>query len=248
MKVVNRYIGVYAGFLGDFSYRTLDEFYPEFCDLDINPRERPGTTRERFMAILLEAPAGDQTKILRGVLKRFPIGAKPAPETRTEETRDWILELIARLEGASPVQSRTPEDASAIVERALTDAETLLRTSGPSSVVDRLHTALHGYLLDVCRRAEIECEPDASIAALLKLVRAEHPAFQGDAVRRDDVTKVLRAMGAIADALGPLRNNASPAHPNELLEEPEAHLVVNAARTVLHYVEMRVRESKAWPF
>lgn len=49
-------------------------------------------------------------------------------------------------------------------------------------------------------------------------------------------------MGAVADALGPLRNNASAAHPNDaLLDEPEAMLPINAARTILHYVDSRVR-------
>ena len=48
MKIVNRYIGVAGGYLGDFSYRTHAEFYPEYCDLDIDPNNYAGTTRERF--------------------------------------------------------------------------------------------------------------------------------------------------------------------------------------------------------
>ena len=31
MKIVNRYIGVTGGYLGDFSYRTDADFYPEHC-------------------------------------------------------------------------------------------------------------------------------------------------------------------------------------------------------------------------
>ena len=37
LKVVNRYIGVDGGYLGDFSYRTHADFYPEYCDLDTDP-------------------------------------------------------------------------------------------------------------------------------------------------------------------------------------------------------------------
>ncbi len=33
--VMNRYIGVRGGYLGDFSYRSHREFYAEFCDLEI---------------------------------------------------------------------------------------------------------------------------------------------------------------------------------------------------------------------
>lgn len=241
MKVVNRYVGVSGGFLGDFSYRTHEEFYPEFCDLDIDPNKHQGTTRERFIAVLVSARPRDQAKILRGVLKRFPVGGQPAPDTRTEEQRNSLLQLIARLEGASPVESHTPQDASEIVERAISDAETLLRTSGASSGVDRVHTALHGYLQDVCRAASIDCPDDASLAVLLKAIRNGHPAFKNDAIRRQDISTVLQSMGSVAHALDPLRNNASPAHPNPLLEEPEAMLVMNAARTVLHYIDARRR-------
>jgi hypothetical protein len=45
-------------------------------------------------------------------------------------------------------------------------------------------------------------------------------------------------VAAILDALNPMRNRASVAHPNPtLLEQPEAMLVVNAARTILHYLD-----------
>jgi hypothetical protein len=39
-KLVNGYIGVIGvsgGYLGDFTYRILEEFYPRYCDLDIDP-------------------------------------------------------------------------------------------------------------------------------------------------------------------------------------------------------------------
>lgn len=55
-KIVNRYIGVSDGYLGDFSYRTYEEFYQEYCNLDINPYRYQGTTRKRFIAILKSSP------------------------------------------------------------------------------------------------------------------------------------------------------------------------------------------------
>jgi hypothetical protein len=37
LRPINRYIGVSNdGYLGDFTYQTHEEFYPEFCGLDIN--------------------------------------------------------------------------------------------------------------------------------------------------------------------------------------------------------------------
>ena len=48
-------------------------------------------------------------------------------------------------------------------------------------------------------------------------------------------------MGAILDALNPVRNRASVAHPNpSLLEQHEAMLVVNSTRTILHYLDSKL--------
>lgn len=64
MRLVNRYIGVSGGYLGDFSYRTHSEFYPEFCGVyDVEPDAFDGTTRERFIAILLSRTPHDRAKI-----------------------------------------------------------------------------------------------------------------------------------------------------------------------------------------
>lgn len=45
------------------------------------------------------------------------------------------------------------------------------------------------------------------------------------------------------DALGTLRNQASLARPNDPLPEPEAMLCVHAARTLLHYLEARLKSA-----
>jgi hypothetical protein len=79
MKIVNRWIGVSGGYLGDFSYRTHAEFYPEYCGLDFDPYDYEGTTRERFIETTSGAGPRDQARIVHGVLERFPIGADDAP-------------------------------------------------------------------------------------------------------------------------------------------------------------------------
>ncbi|MCB9523954.1 MAG: abortive infection family protein [Myxococcales bacterium] len=241
MVVVNRYIGVSGGYLGDFSYRTHAEFYPEYCDLDIDPYERDGTTRERFIEILLTAPPDQQAKILRGVVERFPVAAADAPPTRTAELRATIEQMVARLAGGPHVPApRLPDQAEA-VRRALADAEHLIATSGATSAVDRVHTALHAYLHGLCADAGISVDDTASLTSLFKTARKGHPALQPEGPRSGDIDKILRAFSAVLDALNPLRNQASMAHPQaELLPVPEAMLVVHASRTVMHYLTARL--------
>jgi hypothetical protein len=53
---------------------------------------------------------------------------------------------------------------------------------------------------------------------------------------------MLRGIAQIVDALNPIRNRKSMAHPTEeLLEEPEAMLAANAVRSLLHYLNMKLR-------
>ena len=52
---------------------------------------------------------------------------------------------------------------------------------------------------------------------------------------------VLNASASILDALLPVRNQGSMAHPNaELLGEPEARLIINVGRTLLNYLDAKL--------
>lgn len=238
-RLVNRYIGVHQGYLGDFSYRTHADFYPEYCDLDIDPNRYEGTTRERFITILGSLPPRDQAKVLRGIVERFPPDQNGAPDTRSAAHPE-VVALITRLESGPLVAGVTPQITSEVVLRALTDAETLIHTSGPTSAVDRVHTVLHGYLRAVCDAAGIAYGQNDSMVALLRKLEDGHPKLQDLGPRAQDVKKVLNAFASVLDAMLPVRNQASVAHPNaELLDEPEAHLVINAGRTLLHYLDAK---------
>ena len=116
--VVNRYIGVSGGYLGDFSYRTHAEFYME-CDLDINPYDYEGTTRERFIQILSVVNPTTQAAILRGILNKYPVGSS---ELRTQESFDFIQEMIVRCLSSDGVQTPNLRITSDVVRRAIGDA------------------------------------------------------------------------------------------------------------------------------
>lgn len=239
-KLVNRYLGVTGGYLADFSYRTHHDFYVEYCDLCYDTYSMPGTTRARFETILEGETPANQAKILRGVLAKYP----PDPQvwnSRTKELHDELLAIAGRLEGTCPVSSLSPAITSAVVERAIADAELLLNTEGATSAVDRLHTALHGYLKAVCDAAGIAHSPSALMSGLFSLIRAQHPAFADLGPRRQEILLILRSMSGIMDAMNPIRNESSVAHPNrDLLESPEASLVINTARTILHYLNSKL--------
>lgn len=156
-------------------------------------------------------------------------------------TRFVLVELNTAEKRPEPVRPPTPEITSSEVSDALADAEQLIRTRGASSAVDRAHTALHGYLRAVLDRADLKPGKNESITRLFKRLRKEHPKLQEQGPHAEHVFRMLMGLATAIDSLTTIRNRGSLAHPNEeRLSEPEAMLAVNAARTLLHYLDQKM--------
>lgn len=240
-RVVNDYIGVDGGYLSDFSYAKLDEFYPYYCELDIEPQKLypQSTTRWRFQHILEQADASSQAKILKGLLRFCP----PSPDSarRTPLLAGEIQAMVDRIENGPTVSAVHPVNTSDVVRRAIADADSLLNSTGATSAVDRIHTALHGHLRALCDTAGIPYDQDPTMTQLLKVLRQKHPRLQNLGSRPQEIATVLNSAGAILDALNPVRNKASVAHPNpDLLDHDEAVLVINVARTIMGYLDAKI--------
>jgi hypothetical protein len=149
---------------------------------------------------------------------------------------DQIVETGGRV--ATP---EIAESFSTTVMRALGDAKSLVGTVDASSAIDRAHTALHGYLVQLCRDGSIELPKEPTASKAFKLLREFHPALQASGNRADEVTRVLNSFAASIDAFSTLRNKASLAHVNELLDVPEATAIVNAMYTIFRYIQDSMR-------
>jgi len=244
-RLVTRYIGVDSqGYLGDFSYRTHRDFYPDYCNLYIDPDEIQGTTRLRFITILEKADRATQATILRGVLKRFPpenakdFEVTTAREGMIEEVKRWIQELEL---GTASVKVDFQHSCETVM-RALEDAKVLLSSSqGPVSAIDRAHTAFHGYLKDLSEAKGLSVNDKTTMVMMLKHIAEHHPAFTAKGHRGQDTDMILGKMGAILDALNPIRNRGSVAHPNPILiAAAEAQLVINTIHTLMTYIHQKI--------
>ncbi|HEU5075511.1 MAG TPA: abortive infection family protein [Polyangiaceae bacterium] len=244
MSLVYDYIGVDGGYLYGFSYRSHEEFYPRYCNtrLDVAKRRREhGTTRETFLAILRDADPQLQARIIEGAfaflpLEKFPEETRPAKAA----AKTSLGNAVARLRGQA-VQIDDLSIQSAAVDEAIRDAATLIRDRGNTSGIDRVHTALHGYLKALCRHHGVVVDENADAARLLKALRQSVANLQPSGPRSTDVARIHGALATIVDALNPIRNQASLAHPNEsLLPIAEAALVIDAARSVMNYLNRKL--------
>lgn len=140
------------------------------------------------------------------------------------------------------VAAPEPEVFSETLERALAAVERALADDEPATGIDRVHTAFHAYLRAVAEGSNIDTA-DSGVTELFKRLRNQHPSLEVAGPRGADVTRMLNAMATIVDALNPLRNKASLAHAaDELLPDAEAMVVINAVRTLFHYIESKLRE------
>lgn len=103
-RLVNDYIGVQGGYLGDFSRRTHAEFYPYYCDLDdLNVDEyEGGTTRYTFINILEKVDPISQAKIIRGIFRKYPVAGFSVERRDSKQLiHDEFQAVIERLENTS---------------------------------------------------------------------------------------------------------------------------------------------------
>jgi len=154
--------------------------------------------------------------------------------------------IVAALDPADEISNVSAPNLSVRSEalnRALNDAEKLIETNGAVSGLDRAHTLFQAYLQLVCSEANIVFDMNAPITTLFQLIREKHPKMQvTEPHALKQMTDIHRGMARILDAISPLRNQRSLAHPNEvLLGEPEAMLVINCVRALLRYLNSRLR-------
>lgn len=109
-----------------------------------------------------------------------------------------------------------------------------------------MHTGLHAFLKGACVDAKIEFAVDATPNQLLKLLLDSHPRLQDLGPRGQELRRLIRTSASIVDAMGTLRNRASLAHPNEeLLDNEEAMFVINLGRSLLRFLDAKLKETGA---
>ena len=213
-KVVYKYIGVEGGYLSDFTYRSHREFYIEL-NLDINPDQYEGTTRQRFTTILLQSPVEIQARILEGVLLRYPIDSSPL---RSQEHHNEIRGWIKRLDGRSgAIEAPSLRITNEVVRLALAtpkSSQVLHCNKRRRSCAYRLH----GYILAVCKDAGIKDRNESSLTAMFKALRSTHPAFRLSGRQGSEAGRLMMALATIIDSVNALRNKQQhcPSQPRTL--------------------------------
>lgn len=125
------------------------------------------------------------------------------------------------------------------LKRAIGDATILMSQGRYGSSIDRIHTALHGYLRVQLDHLEVSYEESDMMPKLFNLLYKKWETI-GNSEVDDMMLKSLRSASSILTVLNDIRNRYSLAHPNdEIIEESEAKLVLGLTECICSYMEKR---------
>ncbi|MBA3525825.1 MAG: abortive infection family protein [Sphingomonas sp.] len=233
---------MHSGYVLDFSDRTMSEWFEDELRIDIDDEryKRRGTSKaNRLRTFVEDEPEQVVARALRALWKyREQSGFTPygiAAED-VERHRATLFDLIHKIEG----QEATPATDSII---AFTRDETLeelvqaIRRDAdagrPQAALDRLHTysmKKFAFLLD--RRgapADREEPLHSRVGRYVKLLEAERPL-------RPITKQILKNCIGIFQTYNDVRNNASFAHDNSVVDKDEARFIFETVISMLRFV------------
>ena len=162
------------------------------------------------------------------------------------ERREYISRLFSSVlnallesdDNGSDVSFRHIATRSGTVCKAIEDAEVFIREEKYDSAVDRVHTAIHGYLRQLLNVHSVTYREGDGIPALYAKLHTYYEDSIQPADVGDRVKTILRSASGMINAVNELRNNNTIVHPNgQLIQKREAQLVIRLVNAVVDYIE-----------
>lgn len=156
---------------------------------------------------------------------------------------DSIMSWIHQINGQGLVEINELVYNFEFVQETLDQCQTLISQHNCRSAIDRAHTALHGYLKETCKKADLQINlSNPKIQDYWSKLKQEHPLFLIEHSQSHlPINQIVNAIAKMLENLNEIRNNRSFSHPNEeIINEPEAKFVINLFRSILQYVDQKV--------
>lgn len=126
---------------------------------------------------------------------------------------------------------------SDVVSQAIEDAESFMSNGEYQRAFDRVHTAFHGYLIEILKRYGIVAPRDESLSRLYNRIQSLIEAEIQPVELADMVKTTIRSSNGMINSINEARNRHSLAHPNKnIIGKREAKLIIGIASTVTDYI------------
>jgi hypothetical protein len=230
------------GFVLNFSDRTFAEFFKSEVRIDIDdPRFAvSGPSKGRRLSTFLQTEGGPlAARALRALWDyRDAIDGpfdEQDPKIRQQKTRYFQIIQAAEAGGQYArtdaidtfVANETLEELVAAIERDI-------RADKPAAALDRLHTYCMKRFAHVLSQRGISVTRDDPLHSRAgKYVRAIEQAGQV----RDISLRVMKSSISIFDSFNTVRNEASFAHDNEIVDRIEARFIFDSITSILRFMK-----------
>ncbi len=234
--------GMGSGYVLNFSDRTMSEWFEDELRIDIDHeryRRRGSSKANRVRTFVEDEPAPVVARFLRLLWDyREKTGFAPYGVAQEEVARHKanLFHLINKIEGqeTSPatdalVAFTRDETLDELVQGIRRDAD----AGKPQAALDRLHTysmKKFAYLLEMRAATPDRDEPlHSRVGRYIKLFEAERPL-------RPISKQIMKNCIGIFQAYNDVRNNASFAHDNDVVNKDEARFIFDTVISMLRFV------------
>lgn len=154
-----------------------------------------------------------------------------------------IEELRDASDKAECVDFETIASKTQAIGKAIDDANLFIREGKYDSALDRIHSAVHGYVRATLLEHDIEYAESDTLAQLYtKLHRFYEQSIQPPEVA-ELIKTAIRSASGIISSLNDLRNRHTVSHPNAtLIRQREALLMLRLVSALIDYIETVDRE------
>lgn len=243
LTCVRDLLGMNGGYVMDLSNRDLADLVRDEIDVEIEDVRYAvgGTSKAKRMQALLElSDARTSARLLRA-LWDHRVQRQWTPNDIVEDRPSLVrarfmavVERLDRLAGASDTAALGQFDGGATLEELVAAIARDASVGAHAAALDRLHTYCckrFAHLLDV---EGLTCTREEPLHSRVgKYVK--HVA--GSEALRPITSQILKNSIGVLQAFNDVRNNASLAHDNELVEASEARLIMDSVLATMRFVD-----------
>ncbi|MBW6525268.1 abortive infection family protein [Sphingomonas sp. RHCKR7] len=240
---VEELLGMGDGYVMDLSNRAFAELVRDELGIDIDSAKYAsrGTSKaNRLRSLWDQAEPGAVARVLRALWDhREQRGWTPGDlvEPRPSVVRARYMAVVDRLErqaGMSDLEALSQFAEGATLGELIEAINRDVAAGAHAAALDRLHTYSCKRFAHLLQDAGLECTREEPLHSRV-----------GKHVKHLNATRQLRSMTlqilknsvGVLQAFNDVRNNASFAHDNEIVDADEARLIVDSVLSVLRFVE-----------
>lgn len=263
-NTIEKLLDMGSGYVSDFSNNTFRLFIGEFFNIDIyeSKYSTQGESKANRLRSLLEIESEYiVSTVLKGLLEHqiavdnrlasldwSIFGEEDNKPINKDQLYEQTRQIISRLKSETPVENIGSIKAVDGDSNFTLLAESIRRSieaNKPIEALDRLHTYMVRYSRKLCDKHLIDyeqAEPLHSVFGKYKNMLREKKLIHSEMAN-----KILGNATQQLDKYNDVRNNGSLAHDNDLINQPEALLIVSSVANLIRFVddiELKIKNEK----